>query len=63
MAKNKTANCIAAGYEFTCPHCGALNKLIEYPKETHCAGRAIYARFCSYCGGIVELTLPEHAVE
>jgi uncharacterized protein (DUF983 family) len=51
---NNEADCIASGYEFTCPACSALNKLVEYPG---------LSRFCSYCGKLIYLRLPEHALE
>lgn len=42
---------IASGYEWICPHCGELNKVIEHREIC----------FCNKCGQSVSTNPPEHA--
>ena len=47
---------IASGYEWICPECEYINKMIEYPRRNSDVA-------CDGCGEHVELSYPEHAFE
>ena len=47
-------DCIARGYEWTCPKCSRLNVLDAWTEE---------AQTCSYCKQEVRLSVPEHALD
>jgi hypothetical protein len=54
VSELKSADVIASGYEYICPHCDFLNQMIEYPCEESAT--------CPVCKNIVELNLPKHAL-
>lgn len=45
---------IASGYEWICPICEILHKIIEYPHSQHV--------HCERCGNTFYVDLPEHAM-
>ena len=47
-------DCIASGYEWVCPKCGKLNRIIEWAASQVCQNRR--------CKKAVELSEPEHAM-
>ncbi len=56
MSEEKlTVDIIASGYEWTCPICEVLYKIIEYPHSKHV--------HCGRCGNIFHTDVPEHAME
>jgi uncharacterized protein (DUF983 family) len=48
----ESVDIIASGYEWECPHCETLNKVIEWTEEVT----------CEQCGETCEAELPEHAI-
>lgn len=50
-----TVDIIASGYEWTCPVCEILHKIIEYPRSGHV--------HCECCGNTFHTDLPEHAMD
>jgi len=50
--ENDQADCIAAGYEWICPHCESNNTMIETQE---------YDR-CSECQKVSRIAPPEHAI-
>lgn len=51
----ESVDIIASGYEWECPHCENLNKLIEYPSSQ--------AVTCEQCGEVFRADDPEHAMD
>ena len=45
-------DCVASGYEWTCPDCEEINHVIAWTYEP---------QKCSNCGKEVRLSFPEHA--
>lgn len=46
---------IASGYEWNCPVCGELNRIVGVPKEEHVT--------CSECSYRSKFNPPEHAYD
>jgi len=51
----ESVDIIASGYEWECPNCETLNKMIAYPSSQIVT--------CASCGNEYEVGLPEHAID
>ena len=52
--KETLVEIIASGYEWTCPICEFVHKIIEVPKSQHV--------HCADCGNIFHTEPPDHAL-